>query len=503
MILETAMQIATSRGRFLITTRMNKTCSSALCIDIRGLSKEDYPDLLNHLWSYLRPKLSPLKAKQIERMWTVTDGSPLFTESLLRLCRLGMPLETAMKEWKGKRGSAVRQAALQREVGQLLMETKRVLLACALMGEASLTELKRATGYDDQRMMECLEDLSSLFLVYAKPFIKKEPRFAVTNNTARLVLEKKKTLVADPIALEKAIAGLRGGRAGKGAMIVRRSVGSAISQAEALLKDDKGEDALETLDAALNEYQDNPDLLLARGRCLLVLFNTDKQPKHLTMARKAFDRAHVCGQRKEMLYELWFQAEMAANHPQGAVEVCSSALADGLPSQFFWLRKRAMAYVESAMALQQSFNPSGAIIHMRNGISDLSRVISLAANFEKAQVAELLFQMSDDLWEMKSAMSEDLPGLRELFLDIRTCIKAGDSRVVTLERLIRATERACRVVLHSSRISRSQANLIRQTVRETGEILAAHVKERYEEEKLKSLSDRWQSIDSATAHLGD
>jgi len=503
MILETVMQSATSRGRFLITTRMNRTCSSALCIDVGGLSKEDYPQLLNHLWSQLGSKLPPLKTKQIERMWIVTDGSPLFTESLLRLCRLGMPLETAMRDWKGKRGNVVRQAALQREIEHLLPESRRVLLACALMGEASMTELKRATGYDDQRMMVCLEDLSSLFLVYAKPFVKQEPRFAVSNNTGRLVLEKKKMLVTDPVALEKAVAGLRRGRVGKDAMIVRRSVGSAILQAEALLKDNKSEDALETLDAALNEYRDNPDLLLARGRCLLVLFDVGRQSKHLTMARRAFDKAHGCGQRKEMLYQLWCQAEIAARHPQGAVEVCTLALDNGLPSQPSWLQKRAVAYAEWAMALQQSFNPSGAIVYMRSCISDLGRAMSRAATFEKARVAELLFQASDDLWELKSSMSQDLADLRELFQDVRTCIRAGDSRVVTLVRLVTAAERACRVVLSFDRVTVAQANLIRQTVRETGETLAAHVQERFEEEKLKSLSSRWQSIDSATAHLGD
>ncbi len=129
--------------------------------------------------------------------------------------------------------------------------------------------------------------------------------------------------------------------------------------------------------------------------------------------------------------------------------------------------------------------------------------MSKATTFEKAGMAELLFQASDDLWEMKSGMSQDLAGLRELFQDVRTCVRAGDSRVVTLDRLVTAAERACRVVLRSDRVTGPQANLIRQTVRETGETLAAHVQERFEEEKLKSLSSRWQSIDSATAHLGD
>ena len=503
MILETGMQYASPRGRFLLTTRMNTAFSNAICIDVQGLSTEDYPRLLNHLWSEMmqESKTSPLKKKQIDRMWEVTDGSPLFTESLLRLCRLGLPLNTAMNDWKGKLGEDVRQAALQKEIGRLLIESKRVLLACALMGEASVTELKKATGYDSQRMTQCLEELNSYFLVHANAFIKQEPRFAISNNTARLVLENKAILVADSLALEEAVSILRGGRVGKGAMFLRLSVGSAISQAGALLRDDKSKDALDTIDAALKEYKDNPDLLLSRARCLLSLFESGKESMHLTMARRAFDKAHNSGQRKETLYQLWYQAEMAAKHPQGATEVCTLALEDGIPSEPTWLQRRAMAYGESAIDMQQSFNATGAVMYMRSCVSDLGRALNGVPALEKTQVSELLFQASDDLWKMTNSMAHDLAGFRELFQDIRTCIRAGDSRVVALERLVSAAEKVCQAGLRSNTVKGSLANLIRQTVRETRETMAAHVQERFEEERLKSLSNRLQTIDSATANL--
>ena len=220
-IMETAMQFPNPRARFLLTTRMNITYSSASCITVGGLSKADYYDFANHKMTELG--ISPLKKRQIENMFTITDGSPLYTESLLRLCHLGMPIEAAIKEWKGKLGSEVRKAALEREIDHLLMESKRVLLACALMGEASLTELKKVTGYGDNRMMVCLEELKSLFLIYAKPFIKQEPRFAVSNNTSLLVLENREMLVTDPMALEKTVAQLRTGRSvvRKGVIITR------------------------------------------------------------------------------------------------------------------------------------------------------------------------------------------------------------------------------------------------------------------------------------------
>lgn len=500
-IMETALQFPNSRARFLLTTRMNITYSSASCITVGGLLKEDYNDFTNHKITELG--ISPLKARQIENMWKVTDGSPLYTESLLRFCNLGMPIEAAMKEWKGKLGSEVRKAALQREIDHLLMESKRVLLACALMGETSLTEIKKVTGYDHKRIMLCLEELRSLFLVSAKPFIKQEPRFAVSNNTALLVLENREMLATDPVALEKTIARLRTGRgdASKVTMITRRSVGAAITQAVALLKDDNHEDAIETIEAALREYKNNPDLLLTRGRCLLACFNSSREGKYLTMARRSFNKAHDYGQRREMLYDLWYESEMTADHPQGAIDVCTLAIQDGLSSDSKWLRRRAEAHAHLSVAMQQSFNIDAAITNTHSCLTDLSKAMSRSGVLEKTELNELFFQASDDLWEMMSSVSEDIVGIRDLFQAVKFCVGLGDSRPIALQRLVHTAERAHQKVLRADGITRAQANLLRQIVRETGEMLASHQQISSEREMLKGLQNRWQALDSATAHM--
>lgn len=500
-IMETAMQFPNSRARFLLTTRKNIIYSSASCITVGGLSKEDYHDFTNHKMTELG--IPPLKTRQIDKMLTVTDGSPLYTESLLRLCHLGMPIEVAMEKWKGKLGSEVREAALHREIEQLLLESKRVLLACALMGEASLTELKKVTGYDDNRMMVCLEELKSLFLINVKPFIKQEPRFAVSNSTSLLVLENREMLVPDPAALEKTVVLLRTGRGSgsKRVMITRRSVGSAISQAVALLKASKHKDAIETTEAALLEFKNDPDLTLARGRCLLAYFYSCKEAKYLTMARKAFSKAYNYGQRREMLYELWYESEMTADHTQGAIDVCTFAIKDKLPSYSTWLRRRADAYALLSMVMRQSFNINGAIINTRSRLTDLNKAMSQSGILEKTEVNELFYQASDDLWEMLSSISGDIVGIRDLFQAVQLCISLGDSRPITLQRLVHTAERAYQKVLPIEGITRPQANLLRQIVRETGEVLASHLKVSSDREMLKGLQSRWQTLDSATAHM--
>jgi hypothetical protein len=123
-ILEMAQQVsAGTPSRFLLTTKMNLTSSSDVCITVPGLNKNEYKSYLNYLSGTIKgPRISTQDA---ELLWKTTEGSPLFTESVLRLCKLGMPLSTAIKEWKGKLGEEVRMAALHREVSKLSPESRR------------------------------------------------------------------------------------------------------------------------------------------------------------------------------------------------------------------------------------------------------------------------------------------------------------------------------------------------------------------------------------------
>ncbi|MGA7677674.1 MAG: NB-ARC domain-containing protein, partial [Dehalococcoidia bacterium] len=339
-ICETAMQFPGSRVRFLLTTRMNIMFSDAQCITVRGLEKDDYGQYMaNALTRFGCPALKP---KQVQKMWKDTDGSPLFTDSLLRLYRMGMSIDKALLQWKGALGSEVRKAALQHEVEKLTLEARRVLLACSYMGEASLAELRQLTGYSDERIQMCIDELSALFLISAQPIIKKEVRFRVSNNTARLVLDNATLLVTDPKLLMDNVKKLREKYAPKLGKRIYLPVGAAIMQAIALLRDSNYDDAIDTIDAALTKFKNNPDLVLTKARCLLEKFKARGDSRSLGAARKVFDKSYSCGQRKEILYHLWYESETLANDPNGAVDVATAALTDKIPVKVEWLRKRAI-----------------------------------------------------------------------------------------------------------------------------------------------------------------
>jgi len=338
-ILEMALQVsAGTSSRFLLTTRMNLTSSSDVCIPVSGLHEDEHRLYLNYLNETIGgPRITTPDA---ELLWKTTEGSPLFTESVFRLYRLGMPLNRAIKEWKGKLGEEVRMAALHREISKLSLESRRVLLACAYMGEAATVELKQVTGYDDVRMTTCIAELQSLFLLAAPEFIREIPRFKVPSNTARLVVEREKELVSDPAGLKKTISNLRARNRVKR---VNR-VGEAIAQGNALLREKRFDEAIKTVEAVGNRYGDNPDLLLMWGRCYFEKskeYNNERS--YNAEARRLFKKAYDLGQRRDLLYEMWHQSELDVDHPNGALEVSDAAIKDGIGARSEWVLRRMKA----------------------------------------------------------------------------------------------------------------------------------------------------------------
>lgn len=465
-ISEIAMQFPGSQARFLLTTRMNLSSSRAMCIPIGGFDKDDYRE-------YVKCKLDEfgcgeLIAKKVELMHRVTDGSPLFTDSLLRLYRLGMPIDNAIKKWQGQLGSEVRKAALQREIEKLTPESRRILLACSYMGDTSLTELKQATGYDNERMQLCINELSSLFLISARKIIEKESRFTISNNTARLVLENKEMLVPDPTALQKMVSRLSKSR-GKifGKAIYAYPIGAAIKQAIALLREERYDEAIETAEAALQQHKNNPGLILMRGRCLFEKYRISKENKYLDMARRSFNKAHTYGQRRDVLYHLWYESEHLANDSNGAVEVASLAINDEIPLKSEWLQRRALSNISLSRALKGALNIDGAIEKLKDSAQDISQALELAKPLKQIELAQIFYRVDDELWRLAEANSYDIIGFKDLFDITRLLIKRGDRRFINYERLVYALNKTYEGALKNGKIPKSRHAFLRGMLKDT------------------------------------
>jgi tetratricopeptide (TPR) repeat protein len=349
--------------KLLLTTRVNFSYSPDNVLKLDGLQKGEFKDFVVVLRD--RYKLTVLTDSKIEHLRDVTGGSPLYTDSLIRLERRGISLDKAMVQWKGERGLDVRKAALSREIQQLSKEAKRVLYVISTLKNCSYTELSQIVDYTDQTLGDALQELSGLFLISA-PSIAKEARYTVEPNTALLVIELEATLGIDHAALVAATKRSKSDAIGLGLQKRSGIVGLAISEAMARLKSGDSKGALDVILAASKKIsRPHPDLLLAAGRFNLKIANPNYEE-----AKKAFEQAFELGQRKPLLFELWFEAEFGRGAFDDALQISTRALSHEL-DQARWYERRAEVRVALAHRARSRFSNDAAIREIDAALDDL------------------------------------------------------------------------------------------------------------------------------------
>ena len=118
------------------------------------------------------------------------DGSPLFVQDLLRLCKVGETPKAAIDKWRRDGGEAARRYALEREFEMLSLRAKMVLLCCALHdGPVSLPEIQSAGDISVADSHDAIQDLQNLFLVPRPHLVEGIQRFSLNSNTRQLVLD--------------------------------------------------------------------------------------------------------------------------------------------------------------------------------------------------------------------------------------------------------------------------------------------------------------------------
>lgn len=336
-VVDACRQLGCAEARFLITTRKKLAYSSDICIDVPGFPLDDFKLYVESLRD--RYSLKDIGRSEIKILHKTCDGSPLLASSILRLFRLGTPLSQAIKEWKGEAGEDARSAALKREIDSLTPDSKRLLLAIFYFDNCSFTELKQAAGMEKIKLVDCLDELQSLFLVNEPKLIDSEERFSVSNTTALIISEMQRELAYDHNKLKNTIRSLKEGPSTKKVGNTKK-VGLAINQALALLREARVEEAIKTVDQQLRFLSENADLLLMKARCLIAL-----TPANYSDARKILRKSHEGGQRKELLYDLWYEAETKLNSPNGIIEVSQIAVGRDDFDMKKWFERLAIGLV--------------------------------------------------------------------------------------------------------------------------------------------------------------
>lgn len=432
-IVDSCRQLGQDKARFIVTTRKKFAYSSDICIEIRGLKEEEYKDYIDSLTK--RFNLTRIPKNKVHFLRKATDGSPLLTESILRFARLGEPLDTAVQVWKGKAGEDARSAALEKEISGLSPDAKRVLVAAVYFSSCSTTELKQSVEMEKLQYLDAIEELRSLFLLDAPKIIGAEDRFSVSTTTSLLVENMASKLAYDFKKLKLKIKSLRSGISFQKKEGNRKRIGQAISQANAFLREDKIKLALETIESELNTQRNHPDLLLAKGRYLL-----KKQNPPIDEIRTILHNSYNKGQRKPLIFDLWYEAESKADYPTGMIEVASKALDADIGNTAEWSYKLATAFTVRGIRRNRDDNTIDAIDDLNSANIYLQKAIDSSNGIYRRSRIDDSHMLHDVIWDI-STTSMYIPWLSSFDVILKD-IKNGDIRTVLYIRAVQCLEEA-------------------------------------------------------------
>ncbi|MEZ8456617.1 RNA-binding domain-containing protein [Vibrio cyclitrophicus] len=422
-IMEIARSIASTSSRVLMTTRANNIYSTDSSILVPGLRGKEYIELVNTLCSSLG--LPSFNEKNIGKLNAASEGSPLFTESILRLCKLGHSLESAIEDWSGKSGDTVREAALRKEVSELSPEAIKILLTICYVGDLSRSELHQYTDFENSEVNIALEQLGNLFLVSSMRFIEEEPRFESTSSISKLVLSLANEIVPNSEEYIKRIREIAEGLEANTQVHIPE-VGAAVRQCNSLLASKRFSDSRNTVRALITKprFKENSDLYF-------ILAKTDYEDPLVSdeVARKSFGEAFIKGQRKPAFFEMWYQTEINCGSSRSILEVCESALRSIDKFDSLWVERCAHAYYNQA---SNTKNYENKIRYLVFCYEQLSKLLKNSKRSKWEEYKQLSVNVVDALWDesMGNSMYEIAGNA------IINAVNGGDIRSINFNRLI-------------------------------------------------------------------
>ncbi|CAD5734799.1 helix-turn-helix domain-containing protein [Escherichia coli] len=323
-ILEMARTISSESSKILLTTRVNSIYSLDSSILIPGMFGGEFKDLINTLCDRLN--LQKLNDKNLSKLEKASEGSPLFSESILRLFKQGSSIDLAIQEWTGKSGEAAREAALKKEVSELSLEAKKVLVTVCTVGSCSKSEIRQLTDLEHTNIGSAIQELDLLFLLNSTPFIESEPRYESSSSISNLIANMVSEIIPEASnflsKIKKAYYGLQ-----SNSTKYHPRVGEAVRQCNALLKSNRYPEARETLQSLIKdpEFKENKDLYYLSAS--IEFSDPHADPKTVS---NAFQQAYIKGQRKQQFFEQWYDFSLKNESNATVLDICRNAIKSGL-----------------------------------------------------------------------------------------------------------------------------------------------------------------------------
>ena len=296
------LDVPATASKVLVTSRRKFSGLGATTTVIEGFGADDGASFIKSRAELLGLDLALFSTRAVRGILEATDGSPLFIEELLRLHASGVRIEEAIRAWKERGGEAARRYALEREFEMLSVPAQKVLATCAASETpVSLEVVEAATGISRDTSQSAIEELQRLFLVPKPRLIEDVEGFALKSNTRSLVL----SLLDRSDLLRKVRAGLDALSGDVLSLRARRGrVSMYIRQAIGLVKQDRHEEAENTLKAGLEEYPNDPGIV---GQLGWIYKNW--KPRRVADAREQFNRGKQLHCPYEEMYVHWAEME--------------------------------------------------------------------------------------------------------------------------------------------------------------------------------------------------
>ncbi len=153
-------------SRAILTARLDLGAAPGQVLRVRGLELEDFSEFVDVTRSALELPIGlVVGSKQMVRFHSVTEGSPTFASSVLRLVSLGEGFEQALTKWKDADGEDVRRFAFNRELDQLPDSTRNVLFALCVLTDSTLAELSEVLSRTLPQIRDDFSELRKYHLI--------------------------------------------------------------------------------------------------------------------------------------------------------------------------------------------------------------------------------------------------------------------------------------------------------------------------------------------------
>ncbi|MHA6558433.1 AlbA family DNA-binding domain-containing protein [Pseudomonas alliivorans] len=427
---ELGMALGNSKSRFLFTTRKNFLAPLSSTTEIKGMLMEEFASYVDYLEESYKRKLSNSERKALHRD---TEGSPLFTESIFRLLKVGVPFGEAIARWKGKDGEAVRAASFRREFEQLTWNSKRVLYSIAMFETVSTAEIKNMTECETSEVEGALGELDRLFLLQTRQ-IGDQHRFGVPS-TLRRLLDELKTEIQGHGEITRRAGKLRN-ESKEGAAVRGRnkSVASAIQQAMAQLSGGDSDGALYTVQAAIKENEDSSDLWMVCARCL-----AEVDPTNIVKVRSAFQKSYNLGKREPQLFLKWIQFEVDFGNSNAAVDVGIKGRTSFAAKDWIWHKNVAIAHAKRGYEREARREFRDALTDFFAAAKRLKSVLRSCPPAARTTITPTAQDVHDRLWSIYQAKGERFTYI-DRYKTAKFAVDAGDKRDLCINRMIEAIE---------------------------------------------------------------